>query len=199
MLLSTSEKDSVRGTSKNSMWEDAIQTLSLVRAALGLDMIMQSKMGMSLLGDWEDPQNQAETSYQQMLRDGLKLWLQRLEKSFGDYLRSWTLVRWYDPSHNAEHTPTTDIAVFGRPTALRTELWSMENDWQSSVDGLKVILQDIQEEVCLTPHLAGWRADSLRSDNRRPVRGEPLTCALGFGALVRNWMLSFCGILANTV
>jgi len=147
MLLSTSENDSVRGTSKNSMWEDAIQTLSLARGALGLDMIMQSKMAMLLLEDWNDPTRQAETSYQQMLRDGLKLWLQRLERSFGDYLRSWTLVRWYDPSLSAEHTLNTDIALFGRPTALRQELWSKENDWQSSVNGLKVILEDIQEEV----------------------------------------------------
>ncbi|AMD08883.1 putative protein [Human gemycircularvirus GeTz1] len=103
-VLQTLENDSVRGTQKYSMWEDTIRTPALARAGLGLDMIMQSKMEMLSLKDLVAPEEMGtRRSFQQMLRDGLKLWLQKVQKSFWSTIGGdWILVRWYDPSHNAE-------------------------------------------------------------------------------------------------
>lgn len=152
-LSSTSESDSLRGTRKYSMWEDSIRTLNLARAALGVDMITQSKMGMLLLEDWKDPENTAaERAYLQLQLNGLKLWLSRLERSFGELLKSWTLVRWYDPSHLAELSQTGDTAWTVPPTQLREGLYSAQTMWRDSRSGLTEILEDIMEEVSdLTP------------------------------------------------
>lgn len=198
-VLQTLESDSVRGTQKYSMWEDTIRTSALARAGLGLDMIMQSKMEMLLLEDSLDPgEMETRRSFQQMLRDGLKLWLQKLQKSFGDYWRSWILVRWYDPSHSAEHTPSIATVQFGKPTNLRRELNSNLNEWQDSVNGLKVILWDIQKEVSCLARLSGVRLAKARFGGILPGGAPPTPQPPSARALDLESELSFAWY-TNTV
>lgn len=192
-VLQTLESDSVRGTQKYSMWEDTIRTSALARAGLGLDMIMQSKMEMLSLEDLVAPEEmETRRSFQQMLRDGLKLWLQKVQKSFGDYWRSWILVRWYDPSHNAEHTPSIATVHFGKPTNLRQEYYSNLQEWRDSVNGLKVILWDIQKEVSCLARLSGVRLAKARFGGILPGGAPPTPQPPSAGALVLESELSFC-------
>lgn len=117
-LSSTSERNTVRGTLASSMSRDTTLTLNNLEASLGLATTMQSKTATLLQVDWRDPVNQTELDFHLLMTNGLRLHRQRLLTSFGDYLESWILVRWYDHSLSAELMRTIVTECHVTPTAL---------------------------------------------------------------------------------
>lgn len=148
-LSSTSDRNTVRGTHASLMSRDATLTLNNLEASRGLATTMQSRTATLLQVDWRDPVNQVELDFHLLMTNGLRLHRQRLLTSFGNYLESWILVRWYDLSLSAELMRSIVTECHVTPTALRQGLLSTQAEWMNCLHGSQKICEDTLLEVCL--------------------------------------------------
>jgi len=92
------------------MWEVSTQTSALLEENLTRDMTTRSRMEMSSAeGSPDRTESRAETEMGRLIRNGLKLRVRWIERSFGHFAMNWIRNRLRATSMLCRSTPTGDL------------------------------------------------------------------------------------------